>query len=38
MDVARRDNSGTEGETEVEGVFGVGYGKSEGEAMPCSIP
>ena len=38
VDVARRHNSGTEGESEVEGVFGVGYGKSKGEAMPCSIP
>ena len=38
VDVARRDNSITEGESEVEGVFGVGYGKSKGEAMPCSIP
>ena len=37
VDVARRDNSATEGESEVD-VFGVGYGKSKGEAMPCSIP
>ena len=28
VDVARRDNSGTKGESEVEGAFGVGYGYS----------
>ena len=38
MDVARRDNSGTEGESEVEGVFCVTYSDSQREAVPCSIP
>ena len=28
VDVARRDNSGTEGESEVEGVFSVTYSDS----------
>ena len=38
VDVARRDNPSTEGESEVEGVFGIGYGYSKWKAMPCSIP
>ena len=36
--IARRDNSSTKGESEVKGVFGVGYGDSKWEAMPRSIP
>ena len=36
--IARRHHSIPEGESEIEGVFGIGYGDSKWEAMPRSIP
>ena len=38
MYIARRHHSIPEGESEVKGVFGMGYRDSKWEAMPRSIP
>ena len=38
MNVTRWDHSGTEGESEVEGVIGAAHRNSKREAMPRAIP